>query len=126
MSVPKISSSCGPTQFMRQYECSCQSNIHMLTFSESVKEQLFLCVTSIIPWRRIAEMEISLHAFLASALDGDELSASCLGHFIRGKSPRYPLDKRLGGPQSRSWCGGEEKKIPLLTLPETEPRPSIP
>jgi hypothetical protein len=27
----------------------------------------------------------------------------------QGKSPRYPLDRRLGGPQSRSGRGGEEK-----------------
>jgi hypothetical protein len=26
------------------------------------------------------------------------------------KGPRYPLDRRLGGHQSRSECGDEEKK----------------
>jgi hypothetical protein len=26
-----------------------------------------------------------------------------------GKDPRYQLDRRLGGPQSRSGRGGEEK-----------------
>jgi hypothetical protein len=26
-----------------------------------------------------------------------------------GKEPRYPLDRRLGGPQSRSGRSGEEK-----------------
>jgi hypothetical protein len=26
-----------------------------------------------------------------------------------GKDPRYPLDRRLGGPQNRSERGGEEK-----------------
>jgi len=26
-----------------------------------------------------------------------------------GKSPQHPLDKRLGGPQSRSGRGGEDK-----------------
>jgi hypothetical protein len=29
--------------------------------------------------------------------------------YPRGKSPRYPLDRRLGGPQSRSARRGEEK-----------------
>jgi hypothetical protein len=29
--------------------------------------------------------------------------------YPRGKSPRYPLDRRLGGPQSRSGRRGEEK-----------------
>jgi hypothetical protein len=44
--------------------------------------------------------------FLTSALDEGEWSASLLGRF----TPRYPLDKRLGG---------EEK---ILSLPEFEPR----
>jgi hypothetical protein len=30
--------------------------------------------------------------------------------YPQGKSPRYPLDRRLGGPQSRSGHGGEEEK----------------
>jgi hypothetical protein len=37
----------------------------------------------------------------------------------RRKSPRYPLDRRLGGPQSRSGRRGEEK---ILTLPGLELR----
>jgi hypothetical protein len=33
-----------------------------------------------------------------------------------GKSPWYPLDRRLSGPQSRSGRGGEENSQPLLGL----------
>jgi len=40
-----------------------------------------------------------LHTFLTSALDGGEGSDSY--------SLWYPLDRRLGGPQSWSGCGGE-------------------
>jgi hypothetical protein len=29
--------------------------------------------------------------------------------YSQGKNPRYKLDRRLAGPQSRSGCGGEEK-----------------
>jgi hypothetical protein len=29
--------------------------------------------------------------------------------YLQGKSTRYPLDRRLGGPQSHSGRGGEEK-----------------
>jgi hypothetical protein len=29
--------------------------------------------------------------------------------YLQGKSPLYPLDRRLDGPPSRSGCGGEEK-----------------
>jgi hypothetical protein len=32
-----------------------------------------------------------------------------------GKESLYPLNKRLGGPQSRSGRGGDDKKIPDLT-----------
>jgi hypothetical protein len=40
------------------------------------------------------------------------------------KSPWYPLDRRLGGPQSRSGCGGEEKNsqpLPVLEPPIIQP-----
>jgi hypothetical protein len=36
-----------------------------------------------------------------------------------GKSPSYPLDRRLGGPQNRSARGGEEKNS--QPLPGLEP-----
>jgi hypothetical protein len=36
-----------------------------------------------------------------------------------GKSPSYPLDRRLGGPQSRSERDGEEKNS--QPLPGIEP-----
>jgi hypothetical protein len=39
--------------------------------------------------------------------------------YHQGKSPWYPLDKRLGGPQSWSWHGGEEKNS--QPLPGLEP-----
>jgi len=39
------------------------------------------------------------------------------------KRLRYPLDRRLGEPQSRSGRGGEEKNILSLNLLEIEPRP---
>jgi hypothetical protein len=38
--------------------------------------------------------------------------------YLRGKSPRYPLDRRRGGGKSRSaHCGGQQD---LLSLPEIE------
>jgi hypothetical protein len=47
---------------------------------------------------------------LTSALRGDEWSVSRPGLFyLWGKNPRYPLDRRLGGPQRRSGRGSEEK-----------------
>jgi hypothetical protein len=47
---------------------------------------------------------------LTSALDGGEWSASRPDRFTpQGKRPWYPLDRRLGGPQSCSGRGREEK-----------------
>jgi hypothetical protein len=40
-----------------------------------------------------------------------------------GKSPWYPLDRRLGWPQSRSGRGSEEKNSQLL--PGMKPRTTI-
>jgi hypothetical protein len=55
-------------------------------------------------------VEVYLHAFLTSALDGGEWSASCPGRFTpRKKEPLVPIGRRLGGLQSRSGRGGEEK-----------------
>jgi hypothetical protein len=53
---------------------------------------------------------VYIHILLTSALVGSECSASRPCRFTpRGKSPRYPLDGRLGGTQSRSGRRGEEK-----------------
>jgi hypothetical protein len=43
----------------------------------------------------------------------------------QGKSPSYPLDRRLGGPRSRSGHGGEEKNsqpLPGLEPPIIKPK----
>jgi hypothetical protein len=55
-------------------------------------------------------MEVYPHAFLTSSLDGGKWSASRSGRFtLEVIAPRYSLDRRLGGPQNRSGCGGERK-----------------
>jgi hypothetical protein len=46
---------------------------------------------------------VQIHILLTLALVGGEWSASS----PRGKSPRYPLDRRLSGPQGRSGWRGE-------------------
>jgi hypothetical protein len=49
------------------------------------------------------ERRYSSYSFLTSARDGGEWSASCPGCALPwGKDPRYPLYRRLGGPQSQS------------------------
>jgi hypothetical protein len=56
-------------------------------------------------------VEVEFHAFLTTSLDGGELSASRPPRplYSQGRSRWYPLDRRLGGPQSRSGRGDEEK-----------------
>jgi hypothetical protein len=55
------------------------------------------------------EVQLRTHS-LTSALDGGEWSASPPGRFTpQGKNLWYSLDRRLGGPQSHSERGGEEK-----------------
>jgi hypothetical protein len=53
-------------------------------------------------------VETELRAVLASTQDEDEWSVSrpCWFTLLRGKSPRYQLNRRPGGPRSRSGrCG---------------------
>jgi hypothetical protein len=63
--------------------------------------------------------------FLTSELNRGEWSASSHSHFHpREKSPRYPLDRRLGGHQSRSGGCGDDKNH--LNLPGIEQSVAIP
>jgi hypothetical protein len=64
---------------------------------------------------------------LTSALDGGERSASRPGRFTPRERPppppaSYLSDRRMGGPQSRSGHGVEEKNS--QPPPGFEPRPS--
>jgi hypothetical protein len=75
-----------------------------------VKVKLSLCLTKHHAMKTYWGVEVDLHVFLTLALGGGEWSALLPGRFtLREKSPWYPLDKRLGGPQSHPGRGGEEK-----------------
>jgi hypothetical protein len=53
-------------------------------------------------------VDVQSHVFLNSALVGGEWSASQPCRFTPGgRSPRYPLDRRLSVPQSRSGLRGD-------------------
>jgi hypothetical protein len=47
--------------------------------------------------------------------------------YLQGKSPWYPLDRKLGGPQNRSGRGGEEKNSQFLSElePPDHPAPGV-
>jgi hypothetical protein len=54
-------------------------------------------------------LEVQIHVFLTSVLDGGEWLASHPDRFAPAKQPRYPLDRTLYGPQSRS--GRSQKEL---------------
>jgi hypothetical protein len=55
-------------------------------------------------------MEVYLHLFFDLGTSSWwVVSFTPRALYPQGKSPWYPLDRRLGGPQSWSGCEGEEK-----------------
>jgi hypothetical protein len=48
------------------------------------------------------ERKYNSYSFLTSAVDGSGQPHAPAVIYPRGKNPRYPLYRRLGGPQSRS------------------------
>jgi hypothetical protein len=75
-----------------------------------VKVNLSLVLLSCVPFKR-ERVEILLHIFLTSALDGDEWLSSYV--FTKKERTWYSLDRRLGGPQDQSKCYGKEKILPI-------------
>jgi hypothetical protein len=75
-----------------------------------VKVNLSVCLTNkALRHEGVWRADVHPH-FLEFGLAGGEWSASRLCRFTPvGKSPRYPLDRRLSGPQSRSGRQGQEK-----------------
>jgi len=75
------------------------------TLGEGCGKVKVICVLNQAPRREEVCEEWKLHIFWTSVLYGAEWSAP-----PPGKSPRYSLYRRLGGPQSQSGRSGEEKK----------------
>jgi hypothetical protein len=70
----------------------------------------------------LEEWKYSSTHSLTSALYGGEWSASHPGRFTPRERARYPLDRIVDGPQSRSGRGGEEKN----SQPRQESKPRTP
>jgi hypothetical protein len=74
------------------------------------KVKLSLCFNRVPRHEQVlGEWRYSSTHSLTSVLDGGQWSTSRPGALPQGKNPWYPLDRRLGGPQSRSGRGGEDK-----------------
>jgi len=92
--------------------CGCLSIVTvMLKFTTLGSKGVLLCRAGTNGVRRC-----SSYLFLTSALDG--VSSQChapVALYPWGKDPQYPLDRRLGGPQSWSGHRGWRKNpLPLL------------
>jgi hypothetical protein len=70
--------------------------------------------------------DVQSQIFLTSALVGGVISFTPRPLYPRRKSLRYPLDMRLGGPQSRSGRRAEEKILDPTGTRTPTPRPSSP
>jgi hypothetical protein len=62
-------------------------------------------------------VDVQIHVFLTSALDGGEQSASRSSHFTPGKEPPVPMDRRMGEPHSHS---GQYAKVKILDITATQ------
>jgi hypothetical protein len=77
-----------------------------------------------MPWRHMREWRYSSTILDLGSRWRWVVSSTTPPLYPRRKRPRCPLDRRLGGPQSRSGRCGVEKD--LFPLPRIEKRPSSP
>jgi len=76
-----------------------QNQIHYneVLMMEMRRVELFLCLTKHHAMKTYGGVELQIHAFITSALDGGEWSASRPGRFTPGNKARYTLDRWLAG-----------------------------
>jgi hypothetical protein len=85
-----------------------QTIIMFLNVKSQVVTVLFELSTTL--WRHIGRVEIQLYAFFDVSTKWRWVVRFTSRPFCpQGKSPRYPMDRRLCGPQSWSGRGIEEK-----------------
>jgi hypothetical protein len=75
---------------------------------------------STVQRRHVEEWRCSSNILALSTCCRSVVSFTPLPLYPRGENPRYPLGRRLGGPQSQSGRCGEKKN--LLLLPGIELR----
>jgi hypothetical protein len=78
------------------------------------KVELFLYT----PWRHTGGLEVYLHSFLTSALDGGSGQSEAQADLSPWKELHYRLNRRVGGPQIR--CGLFGLEVNFLPLSEFE------
>jgi hypothetical protein len=91
---------------------------------QEIKNGWKLKLSSYTPRRRLEVRRYSSYSFSTSALHG--VSGQChapAALYPRVKDPRYPLYRRLGGPQSRSGHRGWRLPLPGIE-PQSHGRPA--
>jgi hypothetical protein len=117
-----------PIVKLLKYDVHNSMNIKIWLVCESrqcakIKVKLSLCLT---PWRRMGSGCVGPHFLDLGTSWRRVVSFTPLPLYPRGKSPRYPLDRRLGGPQSRSGRFGKEKILDPTVIRTPTPRSSSP
>jgi hypothetical protein len=93
--------------------CSCTHICHLsVSHRLSVKVKVQFALEQTMRTQRVIRGNYSSILSLASALGWSKWSTPHPGRFTPGKEIRYPLYRRLGGPQSRS---GRVRKISPLS-----------
>ena len=91
--------------------------------SKVVKVTLVQALSSVQAVWTIGGVAVQLYPFMITTLEGDEGSASRPGRSLPPGKTRYPLYRRLGGPQVRS---GQVRKISPPPQWDSIPGPSSP
>jgi hypothetical protein len=79
-----------------------QSHVLNIRICLTIKVKLSLCLIKYYAMKTYGGVEVYVHAFLNSALDGGGIQIHVSVDLPREKSPWYPSNRRLGGSQSRS------------------------
>jgi hypothetical protein len=95
---------------------------YIMKTGKNVKAVLVLNYLSPMPWWHMGEWRYSSTILDLSTRWWWVVSFMSMSLYHQGNIPRYPLDRRLSGPQSWSGCCGVEKH--LLPLSGIEPGPS--
>jgi hypothetical protein len=85
---------------MRKVTASTYAEAFEITTALNSFLMLKLKLSYYTPWRSLGERMYSSYSFPVSAVDESSQSYAQAALSPRGKDPRYPLDRRLGGPQS--------------------------
>jgi hypothetical protein len=87
----------------------------------AVKDKVRPCTGTVQTIGPIGGVEVEIYTFMTTAVEGGERSESRPGRSLPLGKTRYPLYRRLAGPQGRS---GQVRKISPLNAIRSPDRPA--